>query len=252
MSRNDSKTASITNPDTGQDTPRDTVQDVALDAALENDIRQAVASGDNVKEMVRQITLKALTRRELDLAAIRRVARSVVAGARQGATDRGPDIKDALGKAVSGLDDALSKAAEATKLALQEATSRGDDFSAQELKRTLKDVQTLEQMFVETLRDAARGGKDQVHHILADLADHARHSGTAVGAQIRESMADLIVHLASAGKSGVRTGVKSAKTTASLMARMASGMLEGVADSLHPKQPERKSRASGDSPPKRE
>ena len=251
MSRIDSSTVSNTTSDTGQETPRDAALDGSLDAALENEIRQAVASGDNVKEMVRQITLKALTRRELDLVAIRRVARSVVAGARQGATDRGPDIKDALGKAVSGLDDALSKAAEATKLALQEATSRGDDFSALELKRTLKDVQTLEQMFVETLRDAARGGKDQVHHILADLADHARHSGTAVGAQIRESMADLIVHLASAGKAGVRTGVKSAKMTASLMARMASGMLEGVADSLHPKD-EHRSRDSGDSAPKRE
>ncbi len=212
--------------------------DAAADTVLEHEIRDAVASGRDVKEIVRQVTLKALTRRDLDLAAIRQVARAVVAGARQGASGR-PEVGEVLGKAVSGLDEALSKAAEATKLALQEATGRGDTFTTQDLKRTLGDLQMLEQMFVETLRDAARDGRDQVHEILGGLAEHARHSGTAVGAQIRESMSDLVVHLSSAGRSGVRSGVRSAKTTAAMMARLASGVLEGIADSLHAKPPRR-------------
>ncbi|MGE0311704.1 MAG: DUF6781 family protein [Lautropia sp.] len=204
------------------------------DPALEDEVRQAVAGGEDVKEAVRRITLSALTRRELDVPAIRRVARSVVSGARLGAADRGPDVREALGNAMSGLDEALSRAAEATRLALQEAVGRGETLSGPALKQTLKDVQTLEQLFVDTLRDAARGGRDQVHQILDGLAEHARNSGTAVGAQIRESMADLVVQLAGAGRAGLRAGVKSATTTASTMARLASGVLEGIADSLHP------------------
>ena len=207
-----------------------------------------MAGAQDVKEAVRQITMKALTHGEFDLSAMRRVAKSVVAGARSGASDRGPELRQVLGHAISGLDEALSKAAEATKLALQEAVGRGDHFSAHELKKTLTDVQELEHMFVQTLRDAARGGRDQAHQILEGLADHARNSGTAVGAQIRESMADLVVHLTSAGKEGVKSGVRSAKTTASLMARLASGMLEGIADSLHTGKAERRGRNASDRP----
>jgi len=152
---------------------------------LQDEIKGAVETNRDIKETVRRITLKALTEGELDTESIRQVASAVVKGAGMGAESHGSEAKDILVKAVSGLDEALSKAAEASKLALEEATSRGEEFSSHDLKQTLDDMQELEELFLETLRDAAKGSKDQVSVILRDLAEHAQHSGTAVGTQHR-------------------------------------------------------------------
>ena len=201
---------------------------------LQDEIKGAVETNRDIKETVRRITLKALTEGELNAESVRQVASAVVKGAGMGAESHGSEAKDILVKAVSGLDEALSKAAEASKLALEEATGRGEEFSSHDLKRTLDEMQGLEELFLETLRDAAKGSKDQVSVILNDLTEHAQHSGTAVGTQLKEGLTDLVEQVTGAGKAQLESGAESAKTTGSLLAQLASGMLEGIADSLHP------------------
>lgn len=208
--------------------------DLRNNEVLQDEIKGAVETGRDIKETVRRITLKALTEGELDTKSVRQVASAVVKGAGLGAASHGPEAKVILAKAVSGLDEALSKAAEASKLALEEAAGRGEEFSSRDLKRTLDDMQGLEELFLETLRDAAKGGKDQVSATLHDLAEHAQHSGTAVGTQLKEGLTDLVEQVTGAGKTRLESGTEAAKTTGSLLARLASGMLEGIADSLHP------------------
>jgi len=201
---------------------------------LQDEIKGAVETGSDVKEIVRRITLKALTEGKLDTESVRQVASTVVKGAEMGAASHGAEARDILTMAVSGLDEALSKAAEASKLALQEAAGRGEEFSSHDLKRTLDDMQGLEELFLETLRDAAKGGKDQASVTLHDLAEHAQHSGTAVGTQLNVGLTDLIEQVVDFGKVQLESGADSAKTTGALLAQLASGMLEGIADSLHP------------------
>ncbi len=201
---------------------------------LQDEIKGAVETGHDVKETVRRITLKALTEGELDTESVRQVASAVLKGAGMGAESHGSGAKEILDKAVSGLDEALSKAAVASKLALEEATGRGEEFSSHDLKQMLDDMQGLEELFLETLRDTAKGGKDQVSIILHDLAEHAQHSGTAVGTQLKEGLTDLVEQVTGAGKAQLESGAESAKTTGSLLAQLTSGMLKGIADSLHP------------------
>jgi ElaB/YqjD/DUF883 family membrane-anchored ribosome-binding protein len=138
-----------------------------------------------------------------------------------------------LKQAVSGLDEALSTAAEASKLAMKEAVGRGEDFSEHDLKRSLNDIQGLQDLFVETLRDAASSSKEQLSITLNDLADHAQHSGSAVGEQIETTLKEFAHQLESTGQAELKAGAESLKTTGSLLARLAAGMLEGVSDSLH-------------------
>ncbi|MEA1890558.1 MAG: DUF6781 family protein [Pseudomonadota bacterium] len=216
---------------------------------LQDEIKGAVDTGHDIEETVRRITLKALTEGELDTKSVRQVASTVVKGARLGAASHGSEARDILVKAISGLDEALSKAAEASKLALEEAAGRGEEFSSHDLKRALDDMQGLEELFLEALRDAAKGGKDRVSVILHDLAEHAQRSGTAVGAQLKDGLTELVDQVTDAGKDRLESGGESAKTTASLLARLASGLLEGIADSLHPSD-EVESRPDKQSPDK--
>lgn len=199
---------------------------------LQDDIQATVQTGQDVKETVRAMTIKALTTGDLDTKSVRQVADTVIKGARLGAENTGLVTKDVLNEAVSGLDAALSKAAEASKLALQESIDKTEEYSSHDLKRTLNDLQGLEELFVETLRDAAKGGEDQVSTILHDLAEHAQHSGTAVGSQIKEGLSELVKQLGGAGKIQLESGAESIKTTGALVAIIAAGMLEGVADSI--------------------
>ena len=208
--------------------------DLRNNEKLQDEIKGAVETGRDIKETVRRVTLKALTEGELDTESVRQVASAVVKGAGIGAASHGAEARDILTMAVSGLDEALSKAAEASKLALEEAAGRGEEFSSHDFKQTLDDMQGLEELFLETLRDAAKGSKDQVAVILHDLAEHAQHSGTAVGTQLKEGLTDLVEQATGAGKSQLESHAESVKTTGSLLARLASGMLEGIADSLHP------------------
>jgi len=219
---------------------------IANNEQLQSDIEETVQRGKDVKETVRRITIKALTNGELDTKSVRQVVDVVIKGARLGATNNSLVAKDSLGEAVSGLDEALSKAAEASKLALQESVGKAEQFSSHDLKRTLNDLQGLEELFVETLGDAAKGGEDQASIILHNLAEHARHSGTAVGTQLKDGLSELIQQVAGAGKVQYNSSSESIKMTGAQLARISAGMLEGIADSINPSDDTKSNSSSQD------
>lgn len=217
---------------------------------IEEDVQAAVA-GDvaGVREEVRRITLSALSDGRLDTEALRHVMHSVVEGARRGSAGLGDRERQNLSEAMSGLDEALAAAAEATELALREAASRGSDFTRQELHRTLDDLAGLEAMFIETMRNAAKGATGFASATLQDLADHARNSGTHVGGrvaaslgQLRDTVGDLARAQFEAGAHGLRSG-------GALLAGMASGFLAGIAERL---QPDRSARTDAEPPQPRD
>jgi len=198
------------------------------------EVRETVESGDDIQASVRRITLKALAQGELDADGMRRVAHAVADGARQGAVTHGPDASEALTKAISGLDEALAKAAETMKLALEEATGQAKEFSSHDVRRTFDDLKGLEALFFETLNQAAKGGHDLASETLRNMIDHTQRSGSAVGAQVKQSLEQLGEKIAEVEKAHLVAGVETARTTGALLSRVAAGMLAGLADSLHP------------------
>jgi len=54
-------------------------------AMLEAEVRSAVEQGHDVQEMVRQLTLRKISARSLDIESLRQIASAVVRGARAGA-----------------------------------------------------------------------------------------------------------------------------------------------------------------------
>lgn len=203
---------------------------------IHDSAQQAVEQeqGVDIREKVRDITLNALTRKKLDADSIKEVVGAVAEGSRLGAASHGERMGEALKEAIKGLDDALTKAAEATKLAIEEAAGRAGDFSQQELKRSMSDLGELETIYLDTLTDIAKNGTDRAAEILGDLATHARNSGTAVGEQVVTALADLQHFVQQTGKAGLEAGVETARTTGAQIVQIASGILAGIADSLQP------------------
>ncbi|WP_305907607.1 DUF6781 family protein [Methylomarinum sp. Ch1-1] len=195
---------------------------------VENTVREAVESGEDIYQKVRSITLKALTERELDRDNIADVVQAVGEGIRTGMGAQYETSRTAFQESTQALDDALASTAEATKLAVEEAASRMDEFSRTDLKRTTDDLKGLEELFLETMGNIAKDSQGVMSDVVRDFISHAQTKGTAVGKQA-ELVLDRIKHVV---LSGEHSALSSARETTSTLARIGSGFLAGIAESL--------------------
>ena len=210
-------------------------------SAFEAEVRDTVEQGDNVQEKVRQLTLRVISARSLDIESVRQTADAVLRGARTGvqkelqhSSAQTHIARDHLNQAVTGLDIALAQFAEAAKLTVEEAAGRAKKYSSEDLKRARADLASLETMFVETLQSSASAAKNAAGEILHDLAAHARTHGSAVGMQLKDTLSVFARHIGAAGRTQVGVGLHLAKNTADLARQIAAGVLTGLADHVRP------------------
>ena len=195
---------------------------------VEKDVRETVESGVDIYERVRTITLKALTERTLDIDNIKEVMEAVLKGMSDGVSTHYDPAKRAFSQAAEALDDSLTKTAEASKLAIEEAASNLDEFSSHDFKRATDDLKSLESLFLETVETVGRHGNEIATKIAHDFLDHARQNGTAVGRQSRVILESLD-NLRLSGQQAVMTG---AAATTSALTKIARGILAGIAESI--------------------
>ncbi|MGZ5009150.1 MAG: DUF6781 family protein [Methylobacter sp.] len=193
-----------------------------------DEVREAVRSGTDIHRQVKDITLKALTNGELDMKNIKQVTEAVAKGIDEGIAGRDEQAKGAFTHAVTALDDALAIAAEASALAIQEAASKVS--TQHDFKDAIKDIQGMEHLFIDTVEKLAKGSTQVTADIVNDFIAHAHKSGTAVGKQT------VVAVKAFKNLPDMNAGMmlSSAAATASALAKIGSGILSGIAESLQP------------------
>ena len=190
--------------------------------------RAAVKSGTDVHQQIKAITLKALTKRQLDIENIKNVTEAVSKGINEGMSTQGEHAKEVFTQAATALDDALAMAAEASKLAIEEAASRVSDYSQHDLNDAIKDLQDREGVFLDTLGKVAKGSNQVIADIVSDFIDHTGQSGTAVGKKTLTAL-EALKDLPQISKELIVSGTVA---TASTLAQIGSGILLGIAESL--------------------
>lgn len=205
--------------------------------SLETEIHNAIAHGTNVKGAVKHLTLKAMNADRLDAESLRRIVAAAMQGVREGANhqlqhvnDQSETAQNQIKEAVAGLDSALAKLAEASKLAMEEASSRTHHFSDTELMRVRSDLEGLESIFLDTLKDTAATTKGLAADTFHDLARHAQNNGTAVGEQLKKTLVTLAQQMALVGKAQLKVGVNLTHETAKFLGEVATGIITGVED----------------------
>ena len=205
--------------------------------SLEAEIHDAVAHGTNVKDAVKHLTLKAMNADRLDTKSLRRIVAAAMQGVREGAShqlqhvnDQSETAQNQIKEAIAGLDSALAKLAESSKLAMEEANSRTHHFSDTELIRLRSDLEGLESIFLDTLKDTAATTKGLAADTLHDLARHAQNNGTAVGEQLKETLVTLAQQMALVGKAQLKVGINLTHETAKFLHEVATGIITGVED----------------------
>ncbi|MGZ5619900.1 MAG: DUF6781 family protein [Methylobacter sp.] len=195
---------------------------------VKDEVREAVKSGSDVHQQVKDIVLKALTKGQLDMENIKNVTEAVGKGIHEGIAGQDEHAKETFKHAATALDDALAIATEASTLAIQEAASKVT--SQHDFNDAIKDIRGMERLFIDTLEKLAKGSTQVTADIVNDFIAHTHKSGTAVGKQASialDAFADM-------PKISTDIVISSAAATASTLAKIGSGILLGIAESLQP------------------
>ncbi len=194
--------------------------------------------GAKLREAVEQATLAGLQGRKLTLKNIRNALETVTAAVSQGAqlNVAGVDASNLLDKAVQGMDDALLKAVQANRAALQQFVDRGADLREKHLKKALDDLDQFEATLLGTVKKAAAQAGPLMQpwqQMLEKMQAGGTLSGTSAATTVEQFASQM-----QAGLRGSRTaGMRAAQALAEGYAAMASGVLVGMLAALQPSAP---------------
>lgn len=200
----------------------------------------SVQPGQDIREAVRDLTLRALRTRSLQMQEIKSVVNAISEGISLGLEHRGNEAKSALSEAMRGLDDALSRTAQAMQLALKQVTSQGKDFSEHELHDALEDLKFLEEEFFATVGKVADSAGAKLKQELQDLLGHLRRNGTDTGAQVRATLEAFGNQVQATLGNSKANGERAAREVSSRLLQVAGGIFSGLADTIQEKTSHKK------------
>jgi len=206
------------------------------DEGIKQAASAAVSEDQGLRERVRDLTLSAIKQRKLEASEVKNIVQALTEGITLGLGKRAQDSKQALGLAFSGLDAALVKSAEATKLALQQLTARGQDFSRQDIKTVLDNLKNAEQSFLDTVGEVAKKSTGHIKTELDELLTHARRSGTDTGRQVAATLAEFSQQMQGVAHDSKAAGSGAAHKLSARFTDLAAGILEGLAQALRDKK----------------
>lgn len=192
---------------------------------------------DQLRQAVGQATLAALQGRELTLKNIRQVLKTVTdaAGAGLAKNPLGADVAPLLDQAVAGMDDALLKAVDANRVALQQLLAQGADLRDKHLKKALDDLDKIEDTLIAAVKKGAEDAGAPLAGPWQQVLEKMQAGGTLAGGQAAktvEAVEQMVAQMQGAARESRRAGLRAAQALAESYAAMVSGVLIGMSDAL--------------------
>lgn len=191
--------------------------------------------GEQLRQAVRQATLGALQGRELSLKNIKDVLATVTKAASTGVAQsnlQDVDVENLLNSAVSGMDDALLKAVEANRLALQQFASQGVDLHEKNLKKALSELEKMEDALIDAVKKSAGMAGAQLGAPWAQVLEKLQAGGTTSGAQAATLVEEYAEQMQTAVRDTRAASLKAAQALAESYHTLVSGVLIGMSEAL--------------------
>ena len=196
---------------------------------------EAVSKGEQVRAAVRDLTLKSLHGRQLTLAQIKSALRTVTEGVNIGAAESKADPEALLTDALAGMDDALLKAVEANRVALQQLTDDGHDFEDSRMKKALDELERFEDALLKSVKQASAGATEKIRAQWSTVLKTSRIEGTDTGAQVAATIEQYGARFHTAIRDSRTAGLKVAHAMTRNYATLVSGVLIGLSEGLQQK-----------------
>jgi uncharacterized protein DUF6781 len=215
------------------------------DAFVDMFAKASAQQGEALRKAVSQATLKALQGRELTVANIRNVLKSVTQAASSGAAKNmlpAVDTEALLGKAFDGMDAALLQAVQAQRAALQQFVDQGVEVSNKQMKSALANLEKMEDVFFSSVGKAAESAGSALKGPWEHVLETMKVKGTDTGALAKTSVEKLMSQAQTALREGRSAGLRNAQAMMDSYAMLVSGVLIGMTEGLHAGKPASKSR----------
>jgi hypothetical protein len=196
--------------------------------------------GEALRTAVGEATLKALKGRELTLANIRGVIKTVTEAASSGAAKSAlplPDVEGLLGQAFAGMDAALLKTVEANRRALEQFVGQGADVQEKQIAGALANLEKLEDVFFAAVGKAAQGVAQPLQGPWEQVLESMKQKGTSTGAQATQSVEQLLAQAQTALREGRSASLRAAQTMMQSYSALVSGVLIGLSEGLQQAAP---------------
>ena len=201
---------------------------------------ESVKQGENLRGQVRDMTLQALKTRELTVEQIKQVVRSVSQGVNLGAAIPAIDVGKTLTDAIHGMDDALLKAVQANRLALEQFSSQSSEFSKSYLHQALEQLKRVEYEFFGVLKQTAEASTGKLREQWSEVLKHTRIAGTDSGREVADTVEAFQNQMTTTMRESQAATVKAFETFNNNFLTMASGILIGLSEALEAKRGEKK------------
>ena len=191
--------------------------------------------GEALRKAVSEATLKALQGRELTLANIRSVLKTVTQAASAGAAQNpagAVDIEAMLGKAFAGMDAALLQAVEANRKALEQFVSQGVGVQQTQMKSALANLEKMEDTFFATVTKAAQSASAPLQGPWAQVLESMKLQGTATGSQATMTVEQVMAQAQTVMRAGRASSMNAALAMMNSYAALVSGVLIGMSEGL--------------------
>jgi hypothetical protein len=205
---------------------------IDVDDVLENMAKESVKQGENLRTAVRDLTLRALQTRELSLAQIKGVLRSVTAGVNIGLVGAKVDLDKAVASALAGMDEALLKAVQASAIALHKLGLAGEGFEQSKMKKALDELNRLEDEFLKTVRQTSGSANEKIKAQWASVLKNTKLGGTETGAKAAATVEAFGQRVHAAMREQRKESVRTAHRLSQNFGTLASGVLIGLTEGL--------------------
>jgi hypothetical protein len=199
--------------------------------------------GEMLRKAVAEATLKALQARELSLANIRSVLKTVTEAASAGAAKSGlpmPDVEGLLGQAFAGMDAALLKTVEANRKALEQFVGQGMDVQEKQIKGVLANLEKMEDLFFSTVGKATQGAGQPLAGPWGQVLEAMKLQGTGTGVGASQTVEQMLAQAQTTLRDSRASGLKVAQAMMQSYSTLVSGVLIGMSEGLQPPKAPRK------------
>jgi ElaB/YqjD/DUF883 family membrane-anchored ribosome-binding protein len=205
---------------------------VEVDEVLKKMASESVKQGENLRATVRDLTLKALQTRELSLSQIRQVVTSITEGINLGAAKSKLDVGKPLAEALAGMDDALLKAVEASRITLELFTDHGVTINDSLVMVALDELERLEDEFLRSVKQSAEHASKEVRAKWTPVLEKMKPGATETGSRVASAIEEVSAHAKNAMRQQRRSTLKATAIMTQSFGTLASGVLVGLAEGI--------------------
>lgn len=210
-----------------------TTEQGAQEQSTEAQAEKIAAEDRDVRERMRDLITDLASGKLPRLSELGAEAERAAEGAARGVRSLAGDRREAvIGDVVDGLADGLTRAANATRLAAEEARARGESFMREDLERTTDDLRAMERLFTEsTMRLVRRAGQESSDQ-LRDLTRHVERAAEGLRPAVESAVRAIREHPLQAAGETAAAGLEATRRVAGSFLDAVSGVLQGAGDAL--------------------